>query len=309
MTTTIQDMQLELRYQLPQELEDLIIQYLSHDLVSLRASSLVCHRFTYTSRKYLFNTIVLNFSTYGDPQSAPARFMELLISSPYICDFVRNLSVVDSRYKIGGPTHLRFDTILPICLPLLQGLRSIAVESNALTSLMWTAMSQDVQLALEETFRSPSLISISFYRMLDLPLALLSRPPSLQNLSLRLVTFRKEDMGKERENCAHDVGSTQETRKPPRLTSLLLMLSDPIFNFFATWITSQESLLDISGIRRLSVTMTMEYYDHGNVRMLLDAITSSLEIFCFSPVFGGFYRLDLFCQFAIAYIAFFRLFK
>ncbi|KAH9477451.1 hypothetical protein JR316_0009664 [Psilocybe cubensis] len=273
----------ELQYSLPHELEEQILQYLSHDIPSLKATSLACHRFAYTSRKYLFNTVVLTFSSHGVIQTSPRRFMEILISSPYIGDFVQNLSIVDDRYKIGGYTHLRFDTILPTCLPLLKGLRAIAVQSNSLTSLGWDAMSTDVQNALEDAFQAPTLVSLSFYRILDVPLRLLSMPPSLKNLSLRLVTFKK----------ATGLNGSRDVGKLPRLTSLLLMLSDSTFNLFSQWIASQESSLDISDVRKLSVTMTMEYYDHGNVRMLLDATASSLEIFCFSPVFGGFYLLGL----------------
>ncbi|KDR76423.1 hypothetical protein GALMADRAFT_246763 [Galerina marginata CBS 339.88] len=277
---------------LPYELEELILSYILHDPVSLKSCSLVCRRFSNFVQRHLFENISLSFSNQSKSDTLPARFVRLLISSPHLATLVQSISIIETRNRIGYPTHLRDDILLPACLPLLKNLRSIGFHSNSFSSPSWKAFSPETQKAILNAFRLPSLVSISLYRIIDIPISLLSGCVALEELSLKFVTFQDEDI---QEWIDQDpvplipIGSNQRMK----LKSLLLSLADPVFHFFTNWLLSPSCALDLSNLQRLSVSMTMEYHDHGNIGKLLQASATTLEVLCFSPSFGGPTRLTL----------------
>jgi hypothetical protein len=125
-----------------------------------------------------------------------------------------------------------------------------------------------------------SVSNISLYRIVDIPPLVFEGCVALESLSLEFVSFIRAVPAKESMDNIPDEGRT-------RLKSLRLTLTDDGFQHIANWFTDPACPLDISGLLKLSATMTLEYYDHGNIAKLLDACAQSLEIFCFSPTFKG----------------------
>ncbi|KAF8156878.1 hypothetical protein B0H34DRAFT_476753 [Crassisporium funariophilum] len=269
---------------LPFELEDLIFSYLHDDPSSLKASSLVCRRFAAIAKKHLFASVTLHFSVREGKRRAAEQFRELLFSSPRITHLVEGILIVNLD-SIGRYTCLHNDTILPECLPLLGKLKTISITCQALSTIIWTAMSIDVQRALQDSFRSQSLVDITLKRVTEIPLLMFDGCPALESLTLEHVTFRKDHM--------LQLLDGQWTRNPsasarPRLQNLSVALSDPLFRFFAEWMTSPVGPLDIVKLKKLSVSLMTEYGRHPDsmgVGRLLEACKDSLELFCFSPHF------------------------
>ncbi|KAF9486194.1 hypothetical protein BDN70DRAFT_237970 [Pholiota conissans] len=156
------------------------------------------------------------------------------------------------------------------------------MENTAFGHLRWTSTSMTVQDALTRTFHSDVLTHLALYRIVDVPLDVVDRCSALEELSLELVDFLKQDMD------AFFSGTweprTMRSRKT-ELKSLCVTLSDPLFHFISLWITSPVCNLSVASLQRFAASMTMEYYDHGNVDRILQACAATVQIFCFSPTF------------------------
>ncbi|KAF8970358.1 hypothetical protein BDZ97DRAFT_89324 [Flammula alnicola] len=178
---------------------------------------------------------------------------------------IQSMSIIDSRYGVLRITHLGTDTILPACLPLLNNLRNFSLESRSFSLLFWTSVSSKVKDALEDTFHSQALVNLALYRIRELPLAVLEGCVALQELSLEFVTFTREDMLEFSEGRWKPTPQERRTQ----LNSLRVALSDPLLHFLSHWLTTSTCNFDISNLQRLSVSTTMEYYDHGVVGKIL----------------------------------------
>lgn len=264
--------------ELPYELEELVLGYLVGDTSALRNCSLTCRRFTPISQRILFARVEFSLSDeYIHRQ--PERFRFLILSSPHIADLVTGVSIIDNCYHIMAPAiQFHGDTHLPECLPILINLRNLSLEGKGFSTLLWSSVSSRMKGTLESIFWS--MTNVSLYRIVDIPPPVFAGCIALESLSLEFVSFIK------------DVPPKKSTKKIPdnaraRLKSLRLTLPDQGYQDVANWFTDPACPLDISGLLKLSATMTLEYYDHGHVAKLLNACAQSLEIFCFSPTFKG----------------------
>lgn len=268
---------------LPYELHELICSYL--DSSTLTTYSMTCHQFHSIAQKSIFSKVKLIFPRpTGISNSRTEGLLRLSASSPQICELVEAVSLVDRRHLPFNfmITYLWDDPILSSLLFRLQNVKNFSMESLALSSLAWISTSPTVQDALISVFHSNTLTSLALYRVVDLPLDVLDGCTALQDLSLELVTFPKQDM-----DAFFAISGTTKTQleRRARLKSLRLTLSDPLFHFFSTWITTPVCGLDVTNLQRFAASMTMEYYDHGNVNRILQACAKTLEVFCFSPTF------------------------
>ncbi|KAH9477493.1 hypothetical protein JR316_0009710 [Psilocybe cubensis] len=120
---------------LPVELEQHILSYLKDDIPSLRSCALTCHRWVYSTQRYLFAKVQLDFRHVPFPSQAnpPDRFCQLLLSSPRISAYVRELSIVIAHGMEDQDLH-RLTEILQVCLPLLRHLRGINLGRGSTTS-------------------------------------------------------------------------------------------------------------------------------------------------------------------------------
>lgn len=248
--------------------------------MDLQAYSLSCHHFHSIAQKYLFEKITLIFSHIGMEHANVDKICHLLSSSPQIAALVKEMAIVDDRRAVSmTPTYLSRETVFSTQgLPRLTNLETLSLESIGFPTLMWPSMSSDMTIALKNTFHH-NITHLALYRVMDVPLEILDGCTSLVELSLELVTFPRHEMD------SFEAGRWKSTRNQniPKLKSLQVTLSDPLFQIFSKWITSSNCNLDVSNLRCFSAAMTMEYHDHGNVNRILQACTDTLEIFCFSP--------------------------
>ncbi|KAF8970347.1 hypothetical protein BDZ97DRAFT_88776 [Flammula alnicola] len=266
-------------HSIPYELHELILRYLIDDCSTLKSCSFVCHGFASISQKFLFERVSVPFSEEGQVQIVPERFLDLVTISPHISELIQSMSVIDN-YEAIGRSALYKDAILPACLPLLSNLKTFRLERRSWT-INWPCMSSMSTNALVNTFQSQSLVSLTLYRVLELPLAVVEGCVALKELSLEYVTFAMVDMLESSERR----WELPRREKRNKLKTLQLAFSRPSLRFFSAWITSATCNFDLSNLRRLSVSMTVENYDHRDLGKILQASANTLEEFCFGLIF------------------------
>ena len=265
--------------ELPYELEELVLGYLIGNTSALRNCSLACRRFTPISQRILFARVEFSLSDEHIHRH-PERFRDLILSSPHIANLVTGVSIIDRNHRIDIDRAIQFRGVTHLleCLPILINLQNLSLESKGFSMLPWTSLSSRMEGTLESIFWS--VTNISLYRIVDIPPPVFAGCVALESLSLEFVSFMKGVPQKKSTNNIPDHART-------RLKSLRLTLPDQSFQDVANWFMDPACPLDISGVLKLSATMTLEYYDHGHVAKLLDACAQSLQIFCFSPTFKG----------------------
>lgn len=306
---------------LPVELEQHILSYLKDDIPSLRACSLTCRRWVYSTQRYLFARILLDFRHVLFPSQAdpPDRFCQLLLSCPRISAYVKELSIVIS-HGMEDQDLRRLTDILQVCLPLLGHLRGINLGRGTSSSVIsgstsipgirkkvyiwpvsWHFLPSVVRGELSTTFRSHSLVNIRLAHMRGVPLSVLALAgcPRLEGLFLEDVTFDgvladSSQVQAERAMAMAQMRPSKDAvlqgqRRP--LKTLRLALSEPALQTFAQWATSLECPLDISTVEHLSVTMIKQYADHGWINALLDECADSLRTFCCRIEIQGKYNI------------------
>ncbi|KAF8970355.1 hypothetical protein BDZ97DRAFT_89235 [Flammula alnicola] len=267
--------------QLPHELDELILKNLRGDMISLKACSLVCHRFASISQQLLFDDVVLDFlaSAYlvhASHSIGPQRFKTLLESSPHISELIHSLDIFPNTFRLQT-----LDDILLPSLPLLVNLRSIGLVTDYWPRpISWPGLSLDMQRALSTAFHSKNIGNIRLRCVFEVPLSLLAECSTLEGLSLNSITFLPEDISK----VSEGLWEAPPLKQCPRLKSLHLRISNPTFRNLLTWLMVQNCTLDISMLLQLSISIFNDRFDYSNVDKLLRLVAKSLEVLCFSPL-------------------------
>lgn len=260
---------------LPQELVDTVINWLSDDVESLRASSLVSRRFVALSQKHLFSTIALRsepqcrlylpFIAQEAPTQSPtsriiAKFTDLLESSPHLASYVHSLVLSDDLSETGHTlnpvsTWLSIGTsqCLVAILPRLRKLQTFHIQGVWQYSTAWSHFNAHLRNAMMNMFRLKSLSSLSIHWIHNFPLAMLRSCSQLKHLDLRLPSV-SDDLDGEREsqeflrtaleNTTDDAGQPR-----PQLESLTLSCSLFVLDWF---IRHADSIFDLTHIRNLA---------------------------------------------------------
>jgi hypothetical protein len=262
---------------LPQELVDTVINWLSDDVESLRASSLVSRRFVAPSQKYLFSTIELCSKPQGklylpfQVQEAPtqprastrrfiAKFTDLLKSSPHLASYVHSLTLSDDL-SVTEHTLRPVSTWLSIgtseclvaLLPRLRQLQTFHIKGVWQYSTAWSHFNRHLRNAMMNMFRLKSLSSLSIHWIHNFPLAMLRSCSQLKHLDLRLPSVgdgldgkseSQELLGTAQENTTDDAEQPR-----PRLESLTLSCSLVVLEWF---IHHASSVFDLTHIRNLA---------------------------------------------------------
>ncbi|KAF8879394.1 hypothetical protein BD779DRAFT_1155107 [Infundibulicybe gibba] len=179
--------------QLPQELIDLCLDYLSEDTDSLKNCSLVGHSWMLGSRQHLFRRITLSlscvFNTPGDHHVDLDRF-ELLHgifkSAPQIAARVEAFTLSASQLSLGDQ-YAAFDSTLSC---IVEALRN--VETFTLCDVWWLGGFNRLTYSILSMLALPSIRSISFRQfsssVLGLePSKLLMLAPNLRRLHLERI--------------------------------------------------------------------------------------------------------------------------
>ncbi|KJA26747.1 hypothetical protein HYPSUDRAFT_1029078 [Hypholoma sublateritium FD-334 SS-4] len=266
---------------LPHELEELVLCHLQYDPAALKACSLVCYRFRIASQKLIFRNILVDFSSSSSktarstPKVSPFLLREFLTATPRIANSIRGIDFIADSYRLQDLDA----TFLP-CLPFLENLRSISLDTNSVRPIYWQHLSLHAQRSLYSMSYSSRIVAMRFRRVFELPVSLLAECRALEALSLTSVTFQQENM-------LRNPGGTwtpSAQSQSPRLKSLHLSISHDAFRAFTELFTGSPALLDSTALVRLSVTIFSPRFDYARLHDFLRTVGSSLEVFCFSPM-------------------------
>ncbi|KAJ7257237.1 hypothetical protein B0H12DRAFT_477108 [Mycena haematopus] len=237
----------------PQELFDIIVDELAHDLKTLRSCALVCRSFCTRAR-------VSSHIRVGRLDGKEHNLVKLLRSSSSFAARVASVHLVDEGgHWMFDPTLEQwgiFDTLASQILPLLVSLQRIRV-----TDATWhnTMFRNAISLALAR----PTLTSLEFTgRISKMPFTLFSHCPSLRSLTLTGVSF---------ENCDTFDAAGAACAKLENLC--LLELDGYALAQIAYWISLPEFPLDLSCLRSLECTSRR----HRLIERLLTASAQSLQ--------------------------------
>ncbi|PBK65296.1 hypothetical protein ARMSODRAFT_440713 [Armillaria solidipes] len=122
---------------IPQELIDIIIDYLYNDTRSLRACALVASSWSGRSQQNLFLRIALAGKPWPDKRKSRTSaelFLRLIESAPHIPSFVRHLEIIEGDAFRSYRWLARSMPILDRILPTLTNLRTFHIN---FTGLLW----------------------------------------------------------------------------------------------------------------------------------------------------------------------------
>ena len=260
---------------LPQELVDTVVSWLSDDVESLRASSLVSRRFVALTQKHLFSTIKLRaepqcrFYLPSQAQEAPtqssasrliAKFTELLESSPHLASYVHSLVISDELSETEDilrpvSTWLSVETseCLVAILPRLRKLQTFHMQGVWQYSTAWSHFHPYLRDAMMNMFRLKSLSSLSVHWIHNFPLAVLRSCSQLKHLNLRLSSV-SDDLGGKSESqelleTAQENNTDDAGQPRPQLESLTLSCSLFVLEWF---IRHASSIFDLTHTRNLA---------------------------------------------------------
>ena len=178
--------------QIPQEIIDNIADELWDDADALDSCAIVCRSFLIPSRRNLFSDIYLNSVERLE------RLHRLLVSKPDLANYIRELtfvaSFVSAEDKYLWLSSLRDGRTLPGILRLIRRLQILSwgigtsVPWGATTIVSWGDFSPELQIALLDILRSPSLRSIELSNLYRLPISIINFP-HVRKLFLTRVGF------------------------------------------------------------------------------------------------------------------------
>ncbi|KAJ6572173.1 hypothetical protein B0H19DRAFT_679218 [Mycena capillaripes] len=252
----------------PQELVDIVVDYLYDDITTLKSCSLSAHTFVSSTRIHIFRKVEI--LPPADPLSSPnscQRFCELLTSPPHIAPLVEELSIVlvdsDTKYDLFldrdnlEDRHFPWvmaDRTLSLVLPLLDLKRISLTEDlrmrwshNGRSSMSWDDVAGQLKSALAKVFSSPRLVSVRLRGIvLQSPfqlLSLFSEATALKEMSLSRAHFTQPD---------HQYAPWPESQPwRPQLRSLLI--TDFKRRTFCRYLVNPR--IDLTAVRSLSVAV------------------------------------------------------
>ena len=268
------------RWKLPQELFDIIISKLADRQWALHTCSLVCRSWVHSSHRHLFHRIVLSpphrsFNGSGDV-SYCRRLHRLLLSSPHIATYIRELKVYEGQ-ELKKQAWIGSDQTLPLVLGLLRDLTRIELRR-----LEWNILPLDLRQSICQVLELPSMTSFEMERsdfasMVDFS-SLLSHAEGLTYLSLAEVTtkhrFLKPLTSEDTNHGAVVKGEGDHRRR--HLLDLRLDITG--YLEFVNWLLGPQSPSKVSHIRTLHVSRYRQSDAHA-INELLYAIGSSLRHF------------------------------
>lgn len=249
----------------PQELIDIIIDYLHADAATLKNCALVSRLWTPSCRVHLFRHVELDLvqvsrrpiglsgaTSHSFPRAAYIQhdsaqlvvrkctaLRDCLSSAPYIALFIRRLLIRPGHHADMGRDLI--STILSTIIPQLTNLMHLDLKTGR-----WSNLSFDFQALTHHVLRLPSLsrlvLDACIFDSMNELTSILSMPSGLKDISILDVTM-------------HDpvVPSLEErdTSSPVSYPATLYIaaLSDPL----SQWLTHISSPINIGQLHRLYI--------------------------------------------------------
>ncbi|TFK35447.1 hypothetical protein BDQ12DRAFT_714682 [Crucibulum laeve] len=241
---------------IPGEIIDLIIDEMgySKDSASLEACSTVCRHFLKRCRKHIFSNINLTSGRLYQ------RFRVLLFRNPEITAYITEIHIVNPAIDSDVDFATLCTSSFPIILGMLSRLRNITLQLDP-EVLDWHTMPSATQIALQDLFQRPSLISICLRNLEHVPNNILSRCIQMKHLELSSVGFKP---------LSHEIKSWDTTFH--QMESLALSNQTPTTAAPLIHAMTQSS----TSLRRLSV-LTCESQNLQFGFYLMKALSNSIE--------------------------------
>lgn len=168
---------------IPQDVIDNIVDELSDDTDALKNCALVSHSFCLPGRRHFFSTIRL------DRPSLSRNLYEQLSRNWSIRVYIRKLYILPAS-KSDDVYWFMTDRFCPLILGMLQKLELLSLGDKTSRFFCWDWVSSELQLALADQVRSPSLVEFKIFRCLRLPISVLSTLTlNLKKLTILWVDF------------------------------------------------------------------------------------------------------------------------
>lgn len=247
---------------LPVELLTRILEYFEDDLNSLKTFSLISRPFLFICRKYLFATLRLN-SLGSSFNHQCDTWISLLNHSPDLLSSLRILEL--------GPPIFRLHSRDPIAcsrhwvqtmerrVPSIHDQRMQTIMKHALNPQTviirfefqdWKHFSPTFQESIIELIQRETVSSLSLDDVVDFPMVELSRCRHLRELSL--ISFNACESA----DSPGLPGDEVTEGSKGYLESLTLFASDQCIKTMINALSSPQSLLDLTELRRLSINST-----------------------------------------------------
>ncbi|RDB16545.1 hypothetical protein Hypma_002916 [Hypsizygus marmoreus] len=160
---------------LPQELLDHIVDELFSDHATLKQCAISFRSLRFRSQSHLFAEI------YLDEHVPCKRLHSVLTENAGIAAHVLKLTVSLFRYNA-----ITDDEVLPLVFDMMTSLRTFTLL-DYLSS--WTTIPERTRLSLFQIFALPSLSTIHFTSLFDIPTTFFNVPNSLERLILDNISF------------------------------------------------------------------------------------------------------------------------
>lgn len=235
----------------PQELVDLVIDFLHNDLSTLKNCSMVCKKWTHRSRIHLLYTITFDLT----PSTLVARdalddtmrnkftlFRQFLTSAPGLKQHVRSVELrnLQWRNEQGGDAF-------GVLSSVLKSLHH--VERLSLHNLRWYNCTEPLKDAISELLQRPTiehleLRTFAVRERLSLK-RLLTYPVNLKSLHLKRIECRDYHRGDE---------STNEHKAPAVRELRAFYIDATRCSCIFEWLLASKSSLNLSGLTTLHIS-------------------------------------------------------
>ncbi|SJL02861.1 uncharacterized protein ARMOST_06201 [Armillaria ostoyae] len=250
---------------IPQELIDIIIDYLYNDTRSLRACALVSSSWSGRSQQNLFLRIALAGKPWPDKRKSRTSaelFLRLIESAPHIPSFVRHLEIIEGDAFRSYRWLARSMPILDCILPTLTNLRTFHIN---FTGLLW----RDIP-GIHKSF-------LSISKLPDLRKVTISSITSVPSLNGLFTLFEGSNVA---DICLVNVTTgalTDRSRtyvptsvRIPLETLSLSLESNEVWRL-SSWFADPSCILRLSGLRKLRINI-VEYQEMKAASRLLETL-------------------------------------
>lgn len=278
----------------PQELIDYTVDYLYDDPTSLKSCALVSRPFLPSTRMHLFRRVTLSptpiysegVRVYGKADSIERRFEKvrgrcqrlysILLASPRVAQYVRELTIVDARGFPGmEPTGwIRVEEKLPLILTMFDHVEILAFENIA----EWESHPPELRDAIRNLLRVPSLRHLSlrkngFSSISDMATLLSDISPHLKYLEINRNYFDHLELP--------DVFLEVPSSERARLVELNVNDNPLTSDVIIEWLLHPSSHItaDSTSFRVLRV---VSWYQTPCINRFLDQVGGSIEHLMFS---------------------------
>lgn len=243
---------------LPQEVLELVIDFLHDDRASLQAFCLTSWAFVPSCRKYLHDTVVVR--SMERSHHALRQFHAFAITCPHLLEYIKSFSFVNEWYLHSDLSQV---------LHLLPALREFKLDYRCTSN-------PELISALTPTISSNQLTHLHLGHIREFPVSLLGFCRVLRSLSLlsvHMVGFAEE---------MTRVLDPQQGNPRPQLHSLHLTLSPYTCLQITAWLLHHNCTFDISQLERFS-TIVDDIEEYEPIFRVIESTATSLQYLEFEP--------------------------